>query len=84
MVRRPRLPRRNRHDEIPLESRIVALADALPILVMDVARSYCRTATSNEAMEQIVAGSGTQFDPELVTAFTAMLGGHRARVAQSA
>ncbi len=70
------------HEEIPLESRIVALADAFH--TMTLARPYRRTATSNEAMEQIVAGSGTQFDPELVTAFTAMLGGHRARVAQSA
>lgn len=70
------------HDEIPIESRIVALADAFH--TMTLARPYRRTATSNEAMEQIIAGSGTQFDPALVTAFTAMLGGQRARVAQSA
>jgi len=67
--------------EIPLESRIVALADAFH--TMTLARPYRITYSTNEAMEQIVAGSGTQFDPELVTAFTAMLG-YRGRIAQSA
>ena len=69
------------HEEIPLESRIVALCDAFH--TMTLARPYRKTRSSNEAMEQIIAGSGTQFDPELVTAFTAMLG-YRGRIAQSA
>lgn len=69
------------HDEIPLESRIVALADAFH--TMTLARPYRTVRSTNEAMEQIVAGSGTQFDPELVTAFTAMLG-YRGRIAQTA
>jgi HD-GYP domain-containing protein (c-di-GMP phosphodiesterase class II) len=67
--------------EIPVESRIVALCDAFH--TMTLARPYRQAVSSNEAMAQIVAGSGTQFDPELVTAFTAMLG-YRGRVAQSA
>jgi HD-GYP domain-containing protein (c-di-GMP phosphodiesterase class II) len=50
---------------------------------MTLARPYRTTRTTNEAMAQIVAGSGTQFDPELVTPFTAMLG-YRGRIAQSA
>lgn len=68
-------------EEIPLESRIVALCDAFH--TMTLGRPYRQAVSSNEAMAQIVAGSGTQFDPELVTAFTAMLG-YRGRIAQSA
>lgn len=68
-------------EEIPIESRIVALCDAFH--TMTQARPYRNALSSNEAMEQIVAGSGTQFDPALVTAFTAMLG-YRARIARSA
>ena len=69
------------HEEIPLESRIVALADAFH--TMTLARPYRQARSTNEAMEEVLAGSGTQFDPELVTAFTAMLG-YRGRIAQSA
>ena len=69
------------HNEIPLESRIVALADAFH--TMTLPRPYRTVRSTNEAMDQIRAGSGTQFDPELVTAFTAMLG-HRVRIAQTA
>lgn len=69
------------HAEIPLESRIVALVDAFH--TMTLTRPYRMARSTNEAMEQVVAGSGTQFDPELVTAFTAMLG-YRGRIAQSA
>jgi HD-GYP domain-containing protein (c-di-GMP phosphodiesterase class II) len=69
------------HEEIPLESRIVALVDAFH--TMTLARPYRNALSSNEAMTQIVAGSGTQFDPDLVTEFTAMLG-YRGRIAQSA
>jgi HD-GYP domain-containing protein (c-di-GMP phosphodiesterase class II) len=50
---------------------------------MTLARPYRNARTTNEAMAQLVAGSGTQFDPDLVAAFTAMLG-YRGRIAQSA
>jgi HD-GYP domain-containing protein (c-di-GMP phosphodiesterase class II) len=69
------------HEEIPLESRIVAIADAFH--TMTLARPYRKAYSTNEAMVQLLAGSGTQFDPGLVTAFTAMLG-FRGRIAQSA
>jgi HD-GYP domain-containing protein (c-di-GMP phosphodiesterase class II) len=69
------------HDEIPLESRIVAIADAFHTITL--ARPYRKARTTNEAMEEILAGSGTQFDPVLANAFTAMLG-YRLRVARSA
>jgi HD-GYP domain-containing protein (c-di-GMP phosphodiesterase class II) len=69
------------HDEIPLESRIVAIADAFHTITL--ARPYRKARTTNEAMEEILAGSGTQFDQVLANAFTAMLG-YRLRVARSA
>jgi HD-GYP domain-containing protein (c-di-GMP phosphodiesterase class II) len=69
------------HDEIPLESRIVAIADAFHTITL--ARPYRKARTSNEAMGEILAGSGTQFDPVAVTAFTKMLG-HRGHVARTA
>ena len=69
------------HDEIPLESRIIAIADAFHTITL--ARPYRKARTTNEAMEEVLAGSGTQFDPMLTSAFTAMLG-YRSRVARSA
>jgi HD-GYP domain-containing protein (c-di-GMP phosphodiesterase class II) len=69
------------HLEIPLESRIVAIADAFHTITL--ARPYRKARTTNEAIEEILAGSGTQFDPELATAFSTMIG-HRSRVARSA
>jgi HD-GYP domain-containing protein (c-di-GMP phosphodiesterase class II) len=68
-------------NEIPIESRIVAIADAFHTITL--VRPYRKARTANEAMDAIIAASGTQFDPELVAAFTAMLG-HRSHVAQSA
>jgi HD-GYP domain-containing protein (c-di-GMP phosphodiesterase class II) len=69
------------HDEIPVESRIIAIADAFHTITLS--RPYRKARTTNEAMEEILAGSGTQFDPVLANAFTAMLG-YRLRVARSA
>jgi HD-GYP domain-containing protein (c-di-GMP phosphodiesterase class II) len=50
---------------------------------MTLNRPYRMARSTNEALEEVLAGSGTQFDPELVTAFTAMIG-YRGRIAQSA
>jgi HD-GYP domain-containing protein (c-di-GMP phosphodiesterase class II) len=69
------------HEEIPVESRIVAIADAFHTITL--ARPYRKARTTNEAMEEVLAGSGTQFDPMLTSVFTAMLG-YRSRVARSA
>lgn len=68
-------------EEIPLESRIVAIADAFH--TMTLARPYRKARSTNEAMEDVVAGSGTQFDPAVVDAFAAMLS-YRPRIARSA
>jgi HD-GYP domain-containing protein (c-di-GMP phosphodiesterase class II) len=69
------------HAEIPLESRIVAIADAFHTITL--AGPFRKARTTNEAMAEIIAGSGTQFDPVAVMAFTTLLG-HHGRVAQTA
>jgi HD-GYP domain-containing protein (c-di-GMP phosphodiesterase class II) len=58
--------------EIPLESRIVAVADAFH--AMTVARPYARTKEPEEALHELRRCSGTQFDGEIVDTFIDMLG----------
>ena len=50
--------------EIPIEGRIVAVADAFDAMLSD--RSYRPALTVAEAMKTIAAESGTHFDPEIV------------------
>jgi HD-GYP domain-containing protein (c-di-GMP phosphodiesterase class II) len=47
--------------EIPLESRILAAADALE--AMTYPRVYRPALTMDEALAELEAGAGTQFDP---------------------
>lgn len=54
-------------EEIPLEGRIVALADAFDAMTND--RPYRRALDRKEAIEEVMALSGAQFDPTLVDAF---------------
>jgi putative nucleotidyltransferase with HDIG domain len=56
-----------RGEEIPLGARIFAIADAFDAMTSD--RPYRRALAIEEAVEQIQAGSGTQFDPTCVDAF---------------
>lgn len=56
-------------DEIPLGSRVIAVAEAFDILTSDVP---WRDAMDQEsALREIEACAGTQFDPEVVEAFRA-------------
>ncbi len=58
--------------EIPLGSRVIAVADAFDAMTTD--RPY-RTAMSREvAIGEIARGSGTQFDPTVVNAFLRGMG----------
>jgi len=54
-------------DEIPLGARILAVADALDAMTSD--RSYRAARTFEYAKTEILKGSATHFDPEVVTAF---------------
>ena len=53
--------------QIPLAARIVAVADVFDALVND--RPYRKAWTQEAAIQLILAGSGTHFDPEVVKAF---------------
>lgn len=58
--------------EIPLGSRVIAVADTFDAMTSD--RPY-RTALSRSiATEEIRRGSGTQFDPDVVNAFLRAMG----------
>jgi putative two-component system response regulator len=57
-------PDRLRGDEIPLGARIVAIVDAHDAMTHD--RPYRPRLTDDEARAELIAGRGTQFDPELV------------------
>jgi HD-GYP domain-containing protein (c-di-GMP phosphodiesterase class II) len=54
-------------EEIPLGARIFAIADAFDAMTSD--RPYRRALPLEEAVDRIVAGAGTQFDPECAKAF---------------
>jgi putative two-component system response regulator len=54
-------------NEIPLQGRIMALADVYDALISE--RPYKKAFTHEEAAEIISNGSGTHFDPNLVKVF---------------
>jgi len=58
-------------EDIPLLSRITAIADAYD--VMRSGRFYKRTLSQEEAIGELRKSSGTQFDPVLVDKFVKML-----------
>ena len=58
-----------RGEEIPLEARIIAVADVYDSLTSD--RPYRKAMSPFEAKEIIAKGSGTDFDPKVVEAFLA-------------
>ncbi len=56
-----------RGEAIPIEARIIAVADVYDSLTSD--RPYRKAMSPFEGREMIVRGSGTDFDPEVVRAF---------------
>jgi HD-GYP domain-containing protein (c-di-GMP phosphodiesterase class II) len=57
--------------EIPLECRILAIADAFDVMTSD--RPYQNAISPSEAVEELRRCSGTQFDPDLVEEFIRIL-----------
>jgi HD-GYP domain-containing protein (c-di-GMP phosphodiesterase class II) len=60
-----------RGEEIPLESRIVSACDAFD--AMTTTRSYRKGMSVDVAVAELVANSGTQFDPAVVEAVLEVL-----------
>lgn len=54
-------------EEIPIEARIIGLADAFD--AMNSNRVYRKKLTAEIIHDELVKGSGTQFDPDLIRAF---------------
>ncbi len=62
-------------DEIPLESRIIFVADAFEATTAD--RPYRQAMSESDALAELAAHSGTQFDPVCVAALRRVLGATR-------
>ena len=60
-------PRRLKGDDIPLQGRIMAITDVYDALTTD--RPHRKKKTHKEAVEIIIYGKGTHFDPGLVDVF---------------
>lgn len=56
-----------RGNDIPLAARILKVADSFEAMVSN--RAYRAAMSRSEAMQELKACSGTQFDPAVVTAF---------------
>jgi diguanylate cyclase (GGDEF)-like protein/putative nucleotidyltransferase with HDIG domain len=70
-------PRALSGDDIPLEARILAVADAYE--AMTAGRVYRAALGEDAARAELNAGAGTQFDAEVVAAFLRALDAGRAR-----
>lgn len=58
-------------DEIPLEAKILAVADAYEAMTSD--RVYRKAIGADAARDELRSGSGTQFEPAVVDAFLTVL-----------
>ena len=70
-------PARLTDEEIPIESKIISVADAFDAMVgtNGAQRTYRETMTLDEAMRELHACSGTQFDARDVATFERVLTG---------
>jgi putative nucleotidyltransferase with HDIG domain len=64
-------------DEIPIEARIIAVADAFHTMTMPHAYRFASPTTT--AMAELVGNSDSQFDADVVEAFGVMIGVRRRR-----
>jgi HD-GYP domain-containing protein (c-di-GMP phosphodiesterase class II) len=60
-------PRTKSGEETPLEARIISVADVYDAMTSD--RPYRKAMSPFDVREIIVKGSGTEFDPKVVSAF---------------
>jgi putative nucleotidyltransferase with HDIG domain len=64
-------PRQLHADEIPVGARILAVADSFEAMTSN--RPYRKALSQKEAVGQLVANKGTQFDPYIVDTFLSVL-----------
>jgi putative nucleotidyltransferase with HDIG domain len=67
-------PQRFAGTAIPLMSRLIAVADAYDAMTQD--RAYRVRLDSSDAIAEILRCSPSQFDPDIVAAFLAVMGRH--------
>ncbi|MGE5544515.1 MAG: PAS domain S-box protein [Bacillota bacterium] len=60
-------PRGLKGEEIPLEARIIAIADAYDAMTTE--RPYCRALSKEEAIRELRENAGSQFDPVITQVF---------------
>lgn len=70
-------PNQLKGDEIPIAARIVAVADAYGAMLSK--RSYKEAYSAEQARNELLRCAGTQFDPQVVDAFLAVLDQPRAQ-----
>jgi diguanylate cyclase (GGDEF)-like protein/PAS domain S-box-containing protein/putative nucleotidyltransferase with HDIG domain len=68
-------PRKLKGEEIHIGARIVSVVEATEAMVSD--RPYRRGMTPDEVLQELADGAGTQWDPEVVRIFSAMLSSDR-------
>ncbi|MFC2042508.1 HD domain-containing phosphohydrolase, partial [Chloroflexota bacterium] len=61
-------PKKLKGEDIPIGARLVAVADAFDTMTTD--HSYRAALTVDEAINELIAGSGTQFCPLAIETFT--------------
>jgi putative nucleotidyltransferase with HDIG domain len=59
-------PSRLRGEDIPIEARIISVADAF--IAMVSRRAYRKASTPDEALRVLSQGAGVQWDPKIVSA----------------
>jgi len=64
-------PQGLRDREIPIGARILAVADSFDAMTTD--REFKRKLSNGEAIAELERGAGTQFDPDIVSVFIAIL-----------
>lgn len=64
--------------EIPIEARIVAVADTYDVLTTD--RPYRSAVPANQAMLRVLDDAGPRLDPMVVAALHRILGAYRSQV----
>ena len=62
-------------DEIPIEARIICIADAFD--AMNSRRVYSEKSDKNYILRELEAGRGTQFDPVILDSFLEVLEEHQ-------